>query len=135
MEIEAFLICDAATDSQGKLNVLGSFDTIYTKEIPAIHPSCAIVVRLRLAPSEVGDHELVINFTDKAGKEVVHPFKVKVDVIPEIPEKPSRINVIMNLQRLKFENFGEFLISLSVDGKPFSTMPIYVSELKQLLSN
>ena len=28
MNIEAFLLCDAATDSAGKLNVLGAFDQL-----------------------------------------------------------------------------------------------------------
>ena len=34
MNIEAFLLCDAATDQQGKLNILGAFDNLYAKKIP-----------------------------------------------------------------------------------------------------
>ena len=30
MEVEAFLLCDCATDQQGKLNILGAFDRLYT---------------------------------------------------------------------------------------------------------
>ena len=29
MNLESFLLCDAATDQQGKLNVLGAFDNIF----------------------------------------------------------------------------------------------------------
>ena len=47
MNIEAFLLCDAATGHQGKLNVLGAFDTIYAKQLPVIHPACAIALRIR----------------------------------------------------------------------------------------
>ncbi|MHC4882477.1 MAG: DUF6941 family protein, partial [Planctomycetota bacterium] len=32
--MEAFLLCDAATDQNGKLNVLGAFDNIFAKETP-----------------------------------------------------------------------------------------------------
>ena len=47
MNIEAFLLCDAATDQLGKLNILGAFDNIFTKKVPFVHPACTIVARIR----------------------------------------------------------------------------------------
>ena len=38
MNIQTAVLCDAATDDNGKLNLLGAFDTIYAPEMPAIHP-------------------------------------------------------------------------------------------------
>ncbi|MDB6032554.1 MAG: hypothetical protein JWM16_2892, partial [Verrucomicrobiales bacterium] len=38
MEIQVAVLCDAATDYQGKLNILGTFDTIFTAQMPAVHP-------------------------------------------------------------------------------------------------
>jgi hypothetical protein len=32
------VLCDAATDESGKLNLLGAFDTIYTQQLPQCIP-------------------------------------------------------------------------------------------------
>ena len=39
MRLEIFTLCDAATDSVGKLNILGSFDTLWAREAPVSHPA------------------------------------------------------------------------------------------------
>ena len=46
MNIQVAVLCDAATDDNGKLNLLGAFDTIYTQQLPAIHPQCSIALRV-----------------------------------------------------------------------------------------
>ena len=35
MNIQVAVLCDAATDDNGKLNLLGAFDTIYTQQLPS----------------------------------------------------------------------------------------------------
>jgi hypothetical protein len=67
MEVEAFILCDCATDQQGKLNILGAFDRLYARKIPAVHPACAVAVRLRFSKIEEGDHTIRINFIDADG--------------------------------------------------------------------
>jgi len=42
MDVEIFALCDAATDSGGKLNILGAFDRVSTRQFPAVHPPCAL---------------------------------------------------------------------------------------------
>jgi hypothetical protein len=36
MNIQVAVLCDAATDDNGKLNLLGAFDTIYAPQLPAM---------------------------------------------------------------------------------------------------
>ena len=38
VDIEIFTLCDAAADYQGRLNILGVFDTIFAPQMPASHP-------------------------------------------------------------------------------------------------
>ena len=38
MNIQVAVLCDAATEENGKLNLLGAFDTIIAQQIPATHP-------------------------------------------------------------------------------------------------
>src|SRR2546425_8041034 len=38
MHVQIAALCDAATDYNGKLNLLGTFDTVLTQQMPAVHP-------------------------------------------------------------------------------------------------
>ena len=38
MDIQVAVLCDAATDYKGKLNLLGTFNSVYTRELPANYP-------------------------------------------------------------------------------------------------
>ena len=38
MNIQVAVLCDAATEENGKLSLLGAFDTIYAPQMPAVHP-------------------------------------------------------------------------------------------------
>ena len=40
----------------GKLNLLGAFDTIYTQQLPAVHPQCSIALRLTFGHEDEGAH-------------------------------------------------------------------------------
>ena len=54
MDIQIAALCDAATDSHGKLNILGTFDTINAGQMPAVHPQCSIALRLVFSKMEEG---------------------------------------------------------------------------------
>ena len=42
MDIQVAVLCDAATDYKGKLNLLGTFNSVYTRELPANYPHCLL---------------------------------------------------------------------------------------------
>ncbi len=54
MDIQIAILCDAATDNNGKLNILGTFDTIYSAQLPATHPQCSIALRMTFSKGEEG---------------------------------------------------------------------------------
>ena len=64
MNIQVAVLCDAATDDNGKLNLLGAFDTIYAEPLAAIHPQCAIALRVTFTGADEGIHKLKLNSTD-----------------------------------------------------------------------
>src|SRR5208283_4753023 len=64
MNIQVAVLCDAATDDNGKMNLLGAFDTIYTQKLPAIHPQCSIALRVTFSSDDEGKHALQVNFVD-----------------------------------------------------------------------
>ena len=132
MNVELFVVCEAATDHQGKINILGTFDSIQGGAVPVVHPHCAVAARLRFSKSEEGEHLIKINIIDEDGKPVVQPFETKGDVrFGGVPRTSIAVNMILNLQGLKFASFGEYAVDLSVDGKHVSSLPLTVSQMPE----
>jgi hypothetical protein len=130
MNIEAFLLCDAATDSNGKLNLLGAFDSFFVSHVPATHPFCAVVLRLRMTGAEQGEHTITLHLVDEDGKHVIQPLEGRLRVQGQ-PGTTSTSNLILNLQGLKLTRFGEMAFNLMIDGQPVATLPLYVRQLQR----
>ena len=130
MNIEAFLLCDAATDQQGKLNILGAFDNIYAKKVPTVHPACAIAARIRFEKVEEGNHPIRIYIIDEDGKSIGPKFdgNVNVRIIGDDVDS-TVINIVLNIQGLKFEKHGQYRIDLGIDNKIEGSLPFYVREI------
>jgi hypothetical protein len=129
MKIEAFVLCDAATDSMGKLNVLGTFDSIHARQVPAVHPQCAVAIRLRFEWIERGEHKIRVNMIDADGRLMIPPLDAGLHV--RLPDQASScaINLVLNLHSLKFERFGEYSIDLLIDGEEAASLPLFVRQM------
>lgn len=126
MDIQIAVLCDAATDNNGKLNILGTFDTIYTSQLPAVHPQCSIAIRMTFNKVEEGAHKVKLNFVDEDGRSVMPPIEIPLEVaIPEETIFLSR-NFIVNIQKLKFEKEGLYSIDIAVDGRQEGSIPLLV---------
>ncbi len=127
MNIQVAVLCDAATDDNGKLNLLGAFDTIYTSQLPAVHPQCSIALRVTFLSGDEGKHRLRLNFVDADGKSIMANFpEIPVEVVlPDDMHFGTR-NFVANLQQLKFENPGLYSIDISMDGQPQASIPLLV---------
>ena len=128
MNIEAFLLCDAATDQQGKLNVLGAFDNIFTKEVPTMHPACAVAARIRFEKIEEGSHPIRIRIIDEDGKAIVPDLQGNINVSIGDKADSMTANIVLNLQRLKLEKYGQYRIDLAIDNQIMSSLPFYLRE-------
>jgi len=135
MNIEAFLLCDAATEQHGKLNVLGAFDNIYTKKLPVAHPACAIATRIRFEKIEEGNHSVKIQIIDQDGKNIgpKPEGSIAVRIAPDADS--SVANLIINIQGLKFEQFGQYRIDLAIDGSIKASLPLRVIQPPNLPKN
>jgi len=129
MNIEAFLLCDAATDQQGKLNVLGAFDTVFAKEMPATHPACTVATRIRFEKAEEGEHKVRLQIIDIDGKPVSP--KLEGNIAVRVPDgaDSSAVNLVLNIQGQKFERYGKFRIDLAIDGKVEASLPLWLSKV------
>src|SRR4051794_18211871 len=76
VNVNLAVLCDAANVSrEGKLNVLGEFDSIHASTFPLTYPTMVLVVRLEAHPTEAGDHTLRLHLNDEDGQDVVPPLQ------------------------------------------------------------
>lgn len=127
MNVQVAVLCDAATDDNGKLNMLGAFDTILTPQLPAVHPQCAIALRITFYQEDEGQHKLRIHFVDADGRSIMPnfpPLPLQV-VLPEETHFVTR-NFIVNLQHIKFDQPGLYSVDVFVDDDQIASIPLFV---------
>lgn len=129
MNIQVAVLCDAATDDNGKLNLLGAFDTIYAQQLPAIHPQCAIALRVSFTGVDEGTHNLKLNFVNADGQSIMPGIDIPVEVLLPGDQHFGTRNFIVNIQQLRFEEPGIFAIDISLDGQVHSSVPLMVKHV------
>ncbi len=123
MDIEAFLLCDAANDSDGKLNILGGFNSILAEQVPAVRPVSVLACRFRFEAEEIGDHRFRVLITDMDGHNVISPIEGNMKVQLKADQISTVVNFILNIQNLKLEKFGSYRVELEYDGVEATTLP------------
>jgi len=131
MKIEAFCLCDAATDNRGKLNILGTFDQIYAAKMPVVHPACAIALRIRFDKMEEGPHAVTLQMVDPDGRPVFQPMKGEVHPRMADDVGSMAVNLILNFQNVKFKEYADYQIDLAIDGQSIASLPLRVREIPQ----
>ncbi|HWI59703.1 MAG TPA: hypothetical protein VNZ22_20920 [Bacillota bacterium] len=126
MNIQVAVLCDAATDDNGKLNLLGAFDTIYTPQLPAIHPQCSIALRVTFGHEDEGEHQLRLNFVDADGRSIMPSMDIPVQVALPGDSHFGTRNYVVNIQQLKFEKPGLYAIDITLDTRSLTSIPLLV---------
>jgi hypothetical protein len=124
MHLEILTFCDAATESGGRLNLLGVADTILANELPVKVPHCALVARLRAIRGEAGEHTMRLMVIDADGRSVLN---VDGKLALHFPAGAgAAVNLIVNAQNLEFKAAGEYALDLAVDGVQLGSTPLFV---------
>ncbi len=126
MRVEIFALCDAATEHQGKLNLLGTFDTLNAAAFPSRHPQCAIALRMRFSRIEEGPHRVRIRIVDEDGAPLVPALDGQFEVRCRPEVDSASANLVLTLQALPLTRPGRFAIDLAVDGREEASLPLYV---------
>jgi hypothetical protein len=126
MNIQVAVLCDAATEDNGKLNLLGAFDTIYAPQLPAVHPQCAVALRLTFMSGDEGERKLKLNFVNADGRAIMPSIEIPVTVLlPEDVHFVTR-NFIVNIQQLKFAEAGLYSVDVRLDDKSQGNIPLSI---------
>ena len=127
MNLELLAICDAATDYQGRLNMLGVFEGVAAPKAPVIRDRCSIVTRMSFSTEESGAHVLAIRLRNKKGIQLMPEMKAKVSVKVPSNRKSIAVNMVLNINKLKIPEFGEHEIALFLDDVFHSSIPLTVA--------
>jgi hypothetical protein len=127
MEIEIFTLSDFAQDNNSKLTIVGTFDSISTKQYPTTHPSCYISCRLRFAAKESGDHGFKLRMINDGGKEIVNPIEGNINIAPPQNGQFTTVNIVVNFNQLPFEKAGRYSFELYIDGDWKTGLPLLLT--------
>ena len=130
MKIMSFLVSDAATDSAGKLNILGAFDTVNVGMVPATISHMAISLRIRFDNKESGDYPFKLEVKTPEGKDVVPSLNGNIHVEKSDNIISPHTNLIFNLNNVKVQTLGKHEVKISINGETIDSLPLYVSVLK-----
>lgn len=128
MDVTLAVCCDAANVSrEGKLNLLGIFNSIHAERFPATHPHLSLVLRVEARVGEEGTYPLELRFVDEDGGEL---FKVngQVGLSGGQPGRPMTAQTIMDINNLQLPGPGTYAFDVFLDGHRARSIALHAFE-------
>jgi hypothetical protein len=125
MKIELFTFCDFAQENGGKLTIVGTFDTIISRNFPCIHPQLAVVIRIRFDLWEFSSHAFRIETRDLNNDISLEPISGTLDV-RGVGNASAVSHLVFTIGNLHFKNPSVISFTLFIDDKETGSIPLYV---------
>ncbi|HJR54877.1 MAG TPA: hypothetical protein VJ982_14350 [Gemmatimonadota bacterium] len=125
MDITLAVCCDAANVSrEGKLNLLGIFNSIHAAEFPCTHPHLALVLRVEARLGEEGTYPLEIRLVDEDGQQLFH-INGQLSLQGAEPGRPMTAQTIMDINNLQLPRPGTYAFEVHLAGRRERTVDIH----------
>jgi hypothetical protein len=125
VDVTLAVCCDAANVSrEGKLNLLGIFNSIHAAEFPCSHPHLALVLRVEAGFGEEGVHPLEIKLVDEDGH-VLFAINGQLTLQGAEPGRPMTAQTIMDINNFSLPRPGTYAFEVVVDHRHMRTVPIH----------
>ena len=85
---------------------------------------------VRFERIERGEHRLKLNIIDQDGNLVIPSLDGPLNINFPDSAPSATAQLILDLQNLRFEKFGEFSIDLAVDGRQEASIPLFVKQVQ-----
>jgi len=125
MKIELFTFCDFAQENGGKLTIVGTFDTIISRNFPCIHPQLSVVIRIRFDMWEFANHSFRVETRDLNGELSMEPISGNLDV-RGVGNATAVSHLVFTIGNLHFKNPGMVNFALFIDDKETGSVPLYI---------
>ncbi|TLU83194.1 MAG: hypothetical protein FDX30_09055 [Chlorobium sp.] len=126
MIVEAFLSCDGANDSRGKLNILGTFNSINSEVIPVALPCFYIIGIIRYKKNEIGIHKVDVKIMQNNNVIFSALEGQEIEFNDFDGNDTFNMNIIVNVIGCEFKNYGEYYINLQIDGILLAKSTLYI---------
>lgn len=132
MELDLAVLADAATmDASGKLNLLGVFDRIQSREFPVRHGRIALALRFSATPEEVGVHDVAIHLVGPSERELLRlDGRMELRTSPGGGSEGMRLPQILNLDGIVFPEPGDYTFRILVGGRQVSSLGLTVEKVR-----
>jgi hypothetical protein len=132
MDVEILALCEAATASANRINILGVFNEVLATKEPILTPPYGLAARIRFDKGEEGSKKIQLAIVDSAKGEPVF----SVDLTAEIRSNPDELSANLQIAGatppLSLPHFGEYAIRLVIDGRLAKSIPLNVKKGTQL---
>ena len=125
MKIELFTFCDFAQENGGKLTVVGTFDTILSRNFPCVHPQLSVVIRIRFDLWEFKNHSFRIETRDLNGEKTMEAISGSINV-KGIGNATAVSHLVFTISNLHFQDSAVINFILFMDDKEIGSIPLYV---------
>jgi len=125
IKIELFTFCDFAQENGGKLTIVGTFDTIVSRNFPCVHPQLSVVIRLRFDLWEFGNHKFKIETRDLNGEMTMETISGNLEV-RGVGNASAVSHLVFSVSNLCFNNPGLVNFVLFIDDKEINSIPLYI---------
>ncbi len=128
MEVTLAVCCDAANVSrEGKLNLLGIFNSIHAAEFPCSHPHLALVLRVEARVGEEGTYPLDIQLVDEDGGQLFS-INGQVTLRGAVPGRPMTAQSIMDINNLHLPRPATYSFEVFLDNHHARSVAIHAFE-------
>jgi hypothetical protein len=126
------LLADAANVSrEGKLNILGQFDTIWAQRVPMIWPMMTLVVKLEATAGEGPKHRLGVRVVDEDGNVAGPQLNAEVEFgKPPLRGLPYSANWILPIGNAVFQKYGTVTFEILADEHNIASIELYIREMQ-----
>ena len=130
MKVLVAAVADHAWVENGCLSLCRTFDSINVDKFPYVIPRMSVALRLLINRLEVGEHKLNISLTDADGQKLMNSdmkinFQLPQGAVPE-----ASFSFAFNGQNVAFQNPGDYVVNILIDGRVEASIPLYVREAK-----
>jgi len=95
LRIEVFAICEGISEQNGRLSILGTFDSITATALPVVLLQASVVIRIRFWPMESKEHSFRLIMSDPDGRQVTAPVEASATLTPAVEDHSAAYNVIL----------------------------------------
>jgi len=131
MQVKLAILADGANLSrEGKLNVLGIFDTVFARSFPTTHAQMQLVVRFEATAAEIGTtHTIDVQLLAPAGPALFQLSGTLTVPQPVLGGDTVGVDHILSFANVRFEAPGRHAFRIAVDGAESATVPLRVEQV------